>query len=206
MVRLTFHGAAETVTGSKYLLEADRRRVLVDCGLFQGLKELRLMNWQPLASPPAKIQAVVLTHAHIDHVGYLPRFVSDGFPGPIYCTPATADLSRSCCSTRPRTRKKTPTTPIAKALETQAGPAAVRCRRRQADLAVVAHRARGEWFSPAEPIWIRYHDAGHLLGSSHDRSRNSRSTRRCGFCFPATSAATMPRCITIRPRRRRATI
>ena len=92
MVRLTFYGAAQTVTGSKYLLEADRARILVDCGLFQGLKSLRLLNWQPLATPPATIQAVVVTHAHIDHIGYLPRLVRDGFHGPIYCTPATADL------------------------------------------------------------------------------------------------------------------
>ena len=93
MLRLTFHGAAETVTGSKYLLEADRAAVLVDCGLFQGLKPLRLLNWQPLPFPAASVQAVVLTHAHLDHVGYLPRFVRDGFSGPVYCTPATADLA-----------------------------------------------------------------------------------------------------------------
>ena len=67
MLRLSFHGAAETVTGSKYLLEADQARVMVDCGLFQGLKELRLRNWQPLPFRPADVQSVVLTHAHIDH-------------------------------------------------------------------------------------------------------------------------------------------
>src|SRR5579871_876938 len=92
--RLTFHGAAETVTGSKYLLEVDDARVLVDCGLFQGLKELRLRNWAPLPFAPRSVQAIVLTHAHIDHVGYLPRFVRDGFTGPVYCTPATAELAR----------------------------------------------------------------------------------------------------------------
>src|SRR5688572_33073904 len=73
MTKLTFMGAARTVTGSKYLLEAKGRKILIDCGLFQGLKELRLRNWQPLPVHPADISAVVLTHAHLDHTGYLPR-------------------------------------------------------------------------------------------------------------------------------------
>src|SRR6185312_7572988 len=90
---LTFYGAAETVTGSKYLLEADNTKVLIDCGLFQGLKDLRQRNWNPLPFNPATVKAVVLTHAHIDHVGYLPRFVKDGFSGPTYCTPATESLA-----------------------------------------------------------------------------------------------------------------
>ncbi len=89
---LTFLGAAGTVTGSKHLLEVGDRRVLVDCGLFQGLKELRLRNWEPLPVNPATIDAVVLTHAHLDHCGYLPRFVAEGFRGRIFCTPATKEL------------------------------------------------------------------------------------------------------------------
>src|SRR5262245_15213254 len=89
---LTFLGAAGTVTGSKHLLEVDGRRVLVDCGLFQGLKELRLRNWEPLPVEPASIDAVILTHAHLDHCGYLPRLVAGGYRGRIFCTPATKDL------------------------------------------------------------------------------------------------------------------
>jgi len=89
---LTFLGAAGTVTGSKHLLEVDGRRVLVDCGLFQGLKELRLRNWQPLPIDPASIDAVILTHAHLDHCGYLPRLVAGGYRGRIFCTPATKEL------------------------------------------------------------------------------------------------------------------
>ena len=89
---LTFLGAAGTVTGSKHLLEVDGRRILVDCGLFQGLKELRQRNWAPLPIDPTTIDAVVLTHAHLDHCGYLPRLVSAGFRGRIFCTPATRDL------------------------------------------------------------------------------------------------------------------
>lgn len=89
---LTSLGAAGTVTGSKHLMEADGRRILVDCGMFQGLKVLRERNWAPLAVPPDSIDAVVLTHAHLDHSGYLPKLVRDGFAGPVYCSSATADL------------------------------------------------------------------------------------------------------------------
>jgi len=93
MTTLQFLGAAGTVTGSKYLLEHDRRRVLVDCGLFQGIKELRLRNWEPLPLDPGSLDAVVLTHAHIDHTGALPRLVKAGFKGPVFSTPATRDLA-----------------------------------------------------------------------------------------------------------------
>jgi metallo-beta-lactamase family protein len=94
MAELTFLGAARTVTGSKYLLETNGTRILVDCGMFQGLKELRLRNWEEFPVPPDSITAVVLTHAHLDHVGYLPRLVAAGFRGAVVCTPGTADLSK----------------------------------------------------------------------------------------------------------------
>jgi metallo-beta-lactamase family protein len=92
MATLTFLGAAGTVTGSKHLLDLGDHRVLVDCGLFQGLKELRDRNWAALPIQPARIDAVVLTHAHLDHCGYLPRLVANGFRGRIFCTPATREL------------------------------------------------------------------------------------------------------------------
>ena len=92
MATLTFLGAARTVTGSKYLLHVDRDRLLIDCGQFQGLKELRRRNWGPLPVHPASLTAVVLTHAHIDHSGLLPRLVANGFHGKILCTAGTADL------------------------------------------------------------------------------------------------------------------
>ena len=91
-MHLTFLGAAGTVTGSRHLLEVDGRRILVDCGLFQGLKELRERNWEPLPVDPASIDAVILTHAHLDHCGYLPRLVAMGYQGRIFCTPGTKDL------------------------------------------------------------------------------------------------------------------
>lgn len=91
-LQLTFLGAAGTVTGSKYLLSVDSRRILVDCGLFQGLKRLRERNWQPIPFDPKTLDAVVLTHAHLDHSGYLPALARAGFRGPVYCTAATRDL------------------------------------------------------------------------------------------------------------------
>jgi metallo-beta-lactamase family protein len=93
-MKLTFLGATQTVTGSKFLLDSGDHRVLIDCGLFQGMKELRLRNWEDPPVDPRSIDSAVLTHAHIDHTGYLPRFVAQGFKGPVRATPATVDLAR----------------------------------------------------------------------------------------------------------------
>jgi len=92
MSTLQFLGATGTVTGSKYVLETHGSRAMIDCGLFQGLKDLRLRNWESLPVSPASITWLLLTHAHIDHSGYLPRLVRDGFKGSVYATSATADL------------------------------------------------------------------------------------------------------------------
>ena len=89
---LQFLGATGTVTGSKYLLQCNGKNILIDCGLFQGFKQLRLRNWNPLPFNPKEIDVVILTHAHIDHTGYLPLLVKNGFKGPVYCTTATRDL------------------------------------------------------------------------------------------------------------------
>ncbi len=89
---LRFLGGAQTVTGSKYLFTLNEKKILIDCGLFQGLKELRLKNWDRFPIDPSTIDAILLTHAHIDHSGYIPRLVKEGFRGQIFCTPATANL------------------------------------------------------------------------------------------------------------------
>ena len=91
-MKITFLGGAGTVTGSKFLVEAGTTRILVDCGLFQGIKPLRLANWKRFGIDPASVDAVVLTHAHVDHSGYLPALARDGFAGPIHCTAPTAAL------------------------------------------------------------------------------------------------------------------
>lgn len=92
-MQLTFLGGAGTVTGSRFLVEHRGRRLLLDCGLFQGLKQLRLRNWAPLPLDASTVDAVVLTHAHIDHSGYLPALVRAGFRGPVFCTEATRELA-----------------------------------------------------------------------------------------------------------------
>lgn len=94
MTTLRFLGAANTVTGSRYLVSTDSKTILVDCGLFQGLKSLRLKNWEPFPIDPTSVDMIILTHAHLDHSGYIPRLVKDGFRGNIYCTPATKELCK----------------------------------------------------------------------------------------------------------------
>jgi metallo-beta-lactamase family protein len=91
--QIKFLGAAGTVTGSKFLLEIDGKKILIDCGLFQGLKYLRELNWTDFPIPASGVDCVLLTHAHLDHIGYLPRLVKQGFNGKVYCTDPTADLA-----------------------------------------------------------------------------------------------------------------
>ena len=93
-MKLTFLGAAGTVTGSKYLVEVHGKKILVDCGLYQGIKNYRRMNWEPLPVAPDKLDAVILTHAHLDHTGYLPLLVRKGFTGPVYATAGTHELCK----------------------------------------------------------------------------------------------------------------
>src|SRR3974377_2025010 len=93
LATLQFVGAAATVTRSRYLLEAGGERLMIDCGLFQGEKELRLRNWSPFPVDPSTIQWLVLTHAHLDHTGYIPRLINEGFRGQILATQATVDLA-----------------------------------------------------------------------------------------------------------------
>jgi metallo-beta-lactamase family protein len=92
-MRLHFLGAARTVTGSQYVVEADGQALMVDCGMFQGEKSLRERNWAAPGFPPARVRALALTHTHLDHIGRVPRLVKQGFAGPIYCTPPTLELA-----------------------------------------------------------------------------------------------------------------
>ena len=164
---LTFYGAAGTVTGSKHLLEHDGGRVLLDCGLFQGLKALRLRNWSAPPVDPARLDAVVLSHAHIDHSGYLPRVCRDGFRGPVYCTSGTADLLRvmlpdaarlqeeeASFANRHRTSKHDPALPL---FTTE-------------DADRVLGRVKtvefGASFAPAAGFATRFTHSGHIIGAA----------------------------------------
>ena len=166
-MKLTFLGGAGTVTGSKYLLEHKGRRVLVDCGLFQGLKQLRLRNWEPLPVDAASIDAVVLTHAHIDHSGYLPALARQGFRGPVFATEATRDLAALMLpdsghlqeedaefANRHGFSKHHPALPL---YTEEDGRRVLRQFR---------PRAYGEAFEPVPGVQVRFSQAGHILGAA----------------------------------------
>ncbi|MBA4105486.1 MAG: MBL fold metallo-hydrolase [Pirellula sp.] len=167
MATLTFHGAARTVTGSKYLLEADGAHVLVDCGLFQGLKELRDRNWGPVPFDVRSLDAVVLTHAHLDHVGYLPRIIKQGYNRRIYATDATRDLAEIILLDSAKIQEQDAEYANRKGFSKHK-PALPLYEVRDVERTMKLFQPipRGEWFTPAAPIAMRFHDAGHLLGSN----------------------------------------
>ncbi len=164
---LTFlGGAGGTVTGSKHLLENGDSRVLLDCGLFQGLKELRRRNWAAPPVEPRTLGAVILSHAHIDHSGYLPRLCRDGFTGPIYCTPGTHDLLRVMLpdaahlqeeeadfANRHRTSKHDPALPLYTIADAERA------------LALVKRVDFGSPFTAARGVEARFTPSGHILGA-----------------------------------------
>lgn len=169
-LRIGFHGAAGTVTGSRYLVECGAGRLLVDCGLFQGYKLLRLRNWAPPPFDPASLDAVILTHAHIDHSGYLPRLVRQGFRGPVYCSRGTLELCRLLLpdsgslheeDARYANRKGFSRHHPALPLYTRAD-AEESLRQFQA---VAAHLP----FEPLAGLQVELRNAGHILGASFVR-------------------------------------
>ena len=162
-----FLGAAGTVTGSKHLVRTNGRAVLLDCGLFQGLKSLRERNWAPPPFDPRELDAVVLSHAHLDHTGYLPVVVRRGFSGPIFCTPATADLLGVMLLDS------------AELMEEEAGranrhayskhrPALPLYTREDAErtLKLIKRQRYGRAFVAADGIRTLFRPAGHILGSA----------------------------------------
>lgn len=162
-----FLGGAGTVTGSMHLVHAGGNRVLLDCGLLQGLKDLRLRNWSERVADPAGVDAVVLSHAHLDHAGYLPRLVAAGFTGPVYCTPATGDLLTIMLPDAAHLQeeqaehmnymgfaKHKPALPLyttADALEA---------------VDRLVPRSYGQDFVAADGVTVRFRRAGHILGSA----------------------------------------
>jgi metallo-beta-lactamase family protein len=169
-MKIGFWGAAGTVTGSRFLLDGAKARVLVDCGMFQGGKTIRKRNWEPFPADPASISAVVLSHAHIDHSGFLPAFVRDGFSGPIYCTPATAELlelllrdsahlqeEEARYANKKKSSRHAPAKPLFTIEDTEAA------------LKLIEVRKFGVTFSPAPGFEASYSHAGHILGAASVR-------------------------------------
>jgi len=167
MAHLTFLGAARTVTGSKYLLEHAGTRVLIDCGLFQGLKELRLRNWAEFPVPARSLAAVVLTHAHLDHVGYLPRLVTQGYRGRVFCTGGTADLCRLVLPDSARIQEED-ARQANKHGYTKHAPALPLYTEVDAQRALTQLQPLGydRSIEVAPGITVRFLSAGHLLGSA----------------------------------------
>jgi metallo-beta-lactamase family protein len=169
-MRLTFLGGTGTVTGSKYLLEHEGRRVLVDAGLFQGLKQLRLRNWETFPVPPSEVDAIVLTHAHLDHSGFLPRLVQLGFRGKVHCTHPTQDLcglmlpdsgrlleEEADYANRHGYSKHHPALPLYTEADARAA------------LQRFVPRAFDEGFEPIPGVRVQLRRAGHLLGAASVR-------------------------------------
>ena len=167
MAKLTFLGAAGTVTGSKYLVEAEGKRLLVDCGLFQGLKELRLRNWNPLPEQPSSFDWCLLTHAHLDHTGYLPRLVHDGFRGPIFADAATIELCNILLPDSAHIMEEDAENARRLGSSKHALPLPLYST---ADVAPVLRAfreiPRADVFTISPQFTVRTHNAGHILGAS----------------------------------------
>jgi metallo-beta-lactamase family protein len=167
-MNISFHGAARTVTGSCLEVEVGGKRILLDCGLFQGTRSIEALNHEPLAFDPGTIDAVVLSHAHIDHCGLLPKLAANGYGGPIWCTPETVDLLEYMLADagriqeyeaerRNRRRDRAGEEPF-EPLYTEANAMTAWRLARPVTL--------DEWFTPAEGIRTRLWNAGHILGAA----------------------------------------
>jgi len=167
MPKITFLGAAGTVTGSKYLVEAEGKRLLVDCGLFEGSKELKQRNWNNLPIDPATIDWVLLTHAHIDHTGYLPRLVHAGFAGPIFANAATRELCQLLLPDSAHLQEEDAQYAAKKGYSSHNPPLPLYTVTQAQDaLNRFREIPRADTFAISPQFSVRSHDAGHILGST----------------------------------------
>ena len=167
MAKLSFFGAVGTVTGSRFLLETDGKKLLIDCGMFQGLKENRLRNWDNFPVDPATIDHVLLTHAHIDHSGYLPRFCRQGFKGRIHCTYATRDLCEIMLKDSAHLQEEDAKWANKRGYSKHS-PALPLYTTEDAEnaLKLFTPHYYGEEIFLNDKLRIKFKDAGHILGSS----------------------------------------
>lgn len=165
---LQFLGAAGTVTGSRYLIEAGGHRVLVDCGLFQGYKQLRERNWAPFPVEPGSIDAVVLTHAHLDHSGYLPALVKQGFRGRIHCTESSVALCGLLLPDSGHLLEEEAKYAARKGYSRHANPLPLYTQEdAQRSLRQLHGHEYGQDVEVVPGIRARFHPAGHILGAAH---------------------------------------
>ena len=184
MTNLTFLGATGTVTGSRFLLEVNGNRLLIDCGLFQGLKKNRLKNWDPFPVPPAEIDRVFLTHAHIDHSGYLPRLCKNGFSGKVHCTLATYDLCEILLRDSGHLQEEDANWANKKGFSKHQ-PALPLYTVEDAEeaLSLFEPYHYGEDIFITDSLRVKFKDAGHILGSSFVdvKSTNDGQVKRIVF-------------------------
>lgn len=184
MAKVSFYGAAGTVTGSRYVLEVQDKKYLIDCGLFQGTKENRLRNWEPFPVAPQEIDKVFLTHAHIDHTGYLPRFCKDGFRGNIHSTYATAELCDILLKDSAHLQEEDAEWANKKGFSKHT-PALPLYTIEDAEKALKRFDPLyyGQDFFMENNVRVKFKDAGHILGSSfiEFKTRSRDNTRKILF-------------------------
>lgn len=167
-VKVTFLGAVGTVTGSKYLLELDDLKIMIDCGLFQGLKGLRLLNWNELPIKASEVDYVLLTHGHMDHVGYLPKFVNSGFKGPVLATKPTLSVASIILRDSAKIQEEDAERAnkegfskheIAKPLYDMIDA--------EKAIKLFEYVEENEWYELKEDIKIRFNYVGHIIGATY---------------------------------------
>ena len=185
MSKITFLGATGTVTGSRFLLEVNGGRVLIDCGLFQGVKQNRLRNWEPFPFPARDVDKVFLTHAHIDHSGYLPRFCKEGFKGQVHCAHATRDLCEILLKDSAHIQEEDAKWANKKGFSKHS-PALPLYTVEDAEqaLSYFSPLYYGEHFQLGPNLRVKLKDAGHILGSAFIdiKSESNGRKRKIFFC------------------------
>jgi metallo-beta-lactamase family protein len=184
MPKLTFWGATGTVTGSRFHLEIEGKNLLIDCGMFQGPKEIRIKNWEEFPISPSVFDYVLLTHAHIDHSGYLPKFVREGFNGKIICTHATAELCKVMLKDSAHIQEEDAKWANQKGFSKHS-PALPLYTTEDAQKAIkLFHPVHyGDLFELSENTRIKFHDSGHILGSAliDIKTKTEHSSRKILF-------------------------
>ncbi len=184
MAKISFHGAAGTVTGSRHLLELNSKRYLIDCGMFQGPKRNRIKNWEVFPVTPSSIDKVFLTHAHIDHAGYLPRLVKNGFAGDVHCTPPTKELCNILLKDSAHLQEEDAKFANKRGFSKHKPARALfNLDDAEASMKLFKPVDYGEEYALDDETRLMFHDAGHMLGSSFVGVQTEKEGRKRKILF-----------------------